>query len=211
MVTPSTIGPLLRCINLSSCAVDIRGATADTLVETVLKGMPAPDKLRPFEVLDVGSVLAALLLNGLGTKLCKIIDDTASAPEAKLTAHGMTASLLPLLLRFLVYANDDISLAVYPFATAVLSVFKKAKRRASADAGLLDPSMTEPKRHGPEAGWEVPLEGGEDKEALRFVEMRQNFGVMGSGIAWSNLELCTQSIAAIIAETFNEFKGGGTW
>ncbi|BGP43722.1 pre-tRNA nuclear export protein [Rhodotorula kratochvilovae] len=251
MVTPSTIGLLLRCINLSSpYAVAIRAATADTLIETVSKGMPAPDKLRLFEVLDVGTVLAALvetgreggkqdagsedvelfreklakLLNGVGTELCKIIDDTASAPEAKLTAHAMMTSLLPLLLRFLVDAHDDISLAVYPFATAVLSVYKKEKRRAGAGAGLPDPSMTEPKRaflsellagtvgkmaYGPEAEWELALEGDEDDEALRFAEMRKNLRVIGDGVAWIDPELYAQGVRGIIVETLDLYEAGG--
>ncbi|GAA6052810.1 hypothetical protein JCM3770_006263 [Rhodotorula araucariae] len=251
MVTPSTIGLLLRCINLSSPhAVAIRAATADTLIETVSKGMPAPDKLKLCEVLDVGTVLAALvdtgreggkqdaeseevelfreklakLLNGVGAELCKIIDDTASAPEAKVTAHGMMTSLLPLLLRFLVDAHDDISLAVYPFATGVLSVYKKEKKRAGAGAGLADPSMTDAKRaflgellagtvakmaYAPDAEWELALEGDEDDEALRFAEMRKNLRVIGDGVAWIDPELYAQGVRGIIVETLDLYEAGG--
>lgn len=108
MVTPATIGLLLQCINLPSpLTITIRSATADTLIETVGKGMPASDKLKLFEVLDVGTLLAALqevgreggkreaesedvellrtklarLLNGVGTELCKIIDDVCLVPS----------------------------------------------------------------------------------------------------------------------------------
>lgn len=101
MVTPSTISLLLRTLDLPSpSCLSIRTATADTLIETVLKGMPAPDKLKLFEVLDVATVLRALkdvgreggrteaseeeeafrerlakLLNGVGTELCKMLDE----------------------------------------------------------------------------------------------------------------------------------------
>lgn len=104
MVTPQTIGLLLRAINLPSSpslnTTPIRTVTADTLLETVGKGMPAGDKLRLFEVLDVAAVLTGLqevgregrrteaddetellreklakLLNGVGGELCKIIED----------------------------------------------------------------------------------------------------------------------------------------
>jgi exportin-T len=106
MVTPTTIGLLLRCVNLPSpLAISVRSATTDALIETVSKGMPASDKLKLFEVLDLGTVLSALvdvgreggrkeaeteqielfreklakLLNGVGTELCKIIDDVRIA------------------------------------------------------------------------------------------------------------------------------------
>lgn len=106
MVTPTTIGLLLRCVNLPAPpAISVRSATTDALIETVSKGMPASDKLKLFEVLDLGTVLSALvdvgresgrkeaeteqielfreklakLLNGVGTELCKIIDDVRAA------------------------------------------------------------------------------------------------------------------------------------
>ncbi|GJN94034.1 hypothetical protein Rhopal_007097-T1 [Rhodotorula paludigena] len=251
MVTPSTIGLLLRCINLASpLAIAIRSATADTLIETVGKGMPAPDKLRLFEVLDVGTVLAALvdtgreggrkeaesddverfreklakLLNGVGTELCKILDDTSSAPEAKTTAHTMATALLPLLLRFLVDPRDDISIAVYPFATAILSVYKKEKRRAGAGAGMPDPTMTDAKRafltellqgtvgkmaYGADVEWELALEGDEDEDMLAFAEMRKNLRVIGDGVAWIDPELYAQGVRGIVLETIDLFEQGG--
>ncbi|GAA5895540.1 hypothetical protein JCM8208_005261 [Rhodotorula glutinis] len=251
MVTPQTIGLLLRCVNLASPhAIAIRTATADTLIETVSKGMPAGDKLRLFEVLDVGTVLAALidtgreggrkeadsdevelfreklakLLNGVGAELCKILDDTASAPAAKQTAHGMATSLLPLLLRFLVDPRDDISIAVYPFATAILSVYKKEKKRAGAGAGMPDPTMTDSKRaflsellagtvgkmaYPADGEWELALEGDEDEDQVLFAEMRKNLRVIGDGIAWIDPDLYAQGVRSIVAETLDLFEAGG--
>lgn len=101
MVTPTSIPLLLRGLHLQAPAdISIRTATADTLLETVTKGMPASDKLAMLSVLDVGTVLGQLIdvgreggataasdeveqfreklakvLNGVGCELCKIIDD----------------------------------------------------------------------------------------------------------------------------------------
>ncbi|GAA5891828.1 hypothetical protein JCM6882_007375 [Rhodosporidiobolus microsporus] len=179
MVTPQTIGLLLRAINLPSSpslpTTPIRSATADTLIETVSKGMPAADKLRLFEVLDVGTVLAGLvdvgreggrteaqdeategfreklakLLNVVGGELCKIIEDNSTAPDAKLAASTSLTPLLPLTLRFLADPSPHstlISLAPVPFLTTLLSIYKKEKKRAGAGAGMDDPTMSETKR-----------------------------------------------------------------
>lgn len=112
MVTPPTISLLLRTLNLPhpSC-LPIRIATADTLIETVMKGMPAGDKLKLFQVLDVATVLSALkdvgreggrtdaasdeeegfrerlakLLNGVGTELCKMLDEVKDSLSPSLS------------------------------------------------------------------------------------------------------------------------------
>ncbi|GAA6017846.1 hypothetical protein JCM10207_003473 [Rhodosporidiobolus poonsookiae] len=175
MVTPQTIGLLLRAINLTSSpaslTMSIRSATADTLIETVAKGMPAPDKLRLFEVLDVGSVLAALvevgrengateaddetelfreklakLLNGVAGELCKIVEDNNSAPESKLTSSTTLTALLPLLLRFISDSSAAPTIALFPSVTSLLSLYKKEKKRAGAGANMDDPTMTPEKR-----------------------------------------------------------------
>lgn len=101
MVTPTSIPLLLRALHLPSPAdLSIRTATADALLETVTKGMPATDKLALLQVLDVGTVLGRLVdigreagatsasdevemfreklakvLNGVGSELCKICED----------------------------------------------------------------------------------------------------------------------------------------
>lgn len=141
-----------------------------------------------------------------------------------MTAHGMATSLLPLLLRFLVDPRDDISIAVYPFATAILSVYKKEKKRAGAGAGMPDPTMTDSKRaflsellagtvgkmaYPDDAEWELALEGDEDEEQLLFAEMRKNLRVIGDGIAWIDPDLYAQGVRSIVAETLDLFEAGG--
>ncbi|GAA5834356.1 hypothetical protein JCM11251_007967 [Rhodosporidiobolus azoricus] len=176
MITPSTIGLLLRAINLPSTpsapTTSIRSATADTLIETVSKGMPAADKLRLFEVLDVGTVLSASvevgreggrteaedeateglreklgkLLNVVGSELTKIIEDNSTPPESKLTAMTSLTPLLPLTLRFLSDPSPSISLTPMPFLLSLLSIYKKEKKRAGAGANMDDPTMTPAKQ-----------------------------------------------------------------
>ena len=100
MVTPVTIPLLLRGLHLASPTYTaIRIATADALIDTVTKGMPSNDKLALLSVLDLATVLHQLVnvgrtspgladnetemfreklakvLNGMGTELCKIIED----------------------------------------------------------------------------------------------------------------------------------------
>ncbi|KAG0654816.1 pre-tRNA nuclear export protein [Rhodotorula mucilaginosa] len=251
MVTPATIGLLLQCINLPSpLTITIRSATADTLIETVGKGMPASDKLKLFEVLDVGTLLAALqevgreggkreaesedvellrtklarLLNGVGTELCKIIDDSASPADAKMTASNMATSLLPLLLRFLVDPRDETSISVHPFATSILSVYKKEKKRAGAGNNMPDPTMTDSKRaflsellkgtvskmaYADEAEWDLALEGEEDEDQRAFDEMRKNLRVIGDAVAWIDPELYAEGVRGIILETIDLYEAGG--
>ncbi|KAM0787298.1 hypothetical protein ACM66B_007074 [Microbotryomycetes sp. NB124-2] len=169
MVTPSSIPILLRGLHLSSTAdIGVRTASVDTLLETLSKGMPAPDKLSLLTVLDVATVLAQLssvgreagvasgsgdveafreklgkLLNGAGNELYRIVEDNASTIECKTTASGMITALLPLLLQFVSDSNDATALAVFPFANQVLAMYKKEKKRAGPNAAA---TMTAEKR-----------------------------------------------------------------
>ncbi len=108
MVTPTSIPLLLRALHLPSPAdLSIRIATADALIETVSKGMPAGDKIALLNVLDIGNVLARLidigrengstaesseeverfreklakLLNACGTELVKLVEDVSHKPH----------------------------------------------------------------------------------------------------------------------------------
>lgn len=101
MVTPTSIPLLLRALNMATPeTAPVRIAAADTLLETVLKGMPATDKLALLGVLDIGTVLASLLdqntgsseefreklgkvLNGAGCELCKIQEDQVCGQPAQ--------------------------------------------------------------------------------------------------------------------------------
>ena len=94
--------------------------------------------------------------------------------------------MLPLLLRFLADDGDEIASAVFPFALAILGVYKKERKRA---LGAKDPTegMTPEKRafltqllrvtlqkmeFGKDVEWEMNVEGEEDEEQLKFVELR---------------------------------------
>lgn len=157
-------------------------------------------------VVEVFREKLAKILNGVGTELCKICDDVgfhlkppaisilfaksiseqpAAPADTKVAAMAMATSLLPLLLRFLADAHDDTSSAVFGFATAMLSVYKKEKKRGGADTSA---SMTPEKRafliellnvtvqkmeYKADAEWTMSIEGEEDDEALQFAEMRK--------------------------------------
>lgn len=61
-MTPTTIPFLLRALHLPAPAdLALRTTTADALLETVTKGMPAADKLALLAVLDLGAVLSTLV------------------------------------------------------------------------------------------------------------------------------------------------------
>ncbi|GAA6024202.1 hypothetical protein JCM11491_001283 [Sporobolomyces phaffii] len=247
MVTPPTISLLLRTLNLPSPAcLSIRTATADTLLETVLKGMPATDKLKLFEVLDVATVLQALkdvgrengasaaseeeeafreklakLLNGVGTELCKMLDETSTPDNAKLLATSSLTPLLPLLIHFLSDSHTATSLALHPFASQLLSLYKKQKRAAGAGQVMADPTMTSEKRafleellksavskmaYGPDAEWEMAIVGEEDEDQLLFEELRKSLRTIGDGIAWIDPELYGAAIRTVVGETLDAYE-----
>ncbi|GAA5992257.1 hypothetical protein JCM5350_006326 [Sporobolomyces pararoseus] len=247
MVTPPTISLLLRTLNLPhpSC-LPIRTATADTLIETVLKGMPAADKLKLFEVLDVSTVLQALkdvgreggrteaseeeegfrerlakLLNGVGTELCKMLDESSTPDDAKVLATSSLTPLLPLLILFLSDSHTATSLTLHPFASQLLSLYKKQKRIAGAGQVMADPTMTPEKRafleellktavskmaYGDDVEWEMTIDGEEDDEQLLFEELRKSLRTIGDGIAWIDPELYASAVRTIVGETLDAFE-----
>lgn len=97
----------------------------------------------------------------------------------------MATSLLPLLLRFLSDSHDETAIAVFGYANAILSVYKKEKKRAGPNAAA---TLTAEKRaflvellkatvakmeYKSDVEWELSLEGEEDEEMLLFAEMRK--------------------------------------
>ncbi|GAA5937886.1 Ran GTPase-binding protein LOS1 [Sporobolomyces koalae] len=247
MVTPETISLLLRALNLQSpSCLSIRTATADTLIETVLKGMPAPDKLKLFEVLDVATVLHALkdagreggrteateeeemfreklakLLNGVGTELCKMLDESSTPDDAKALATASLTPLLPLLILFLSDAHTATSLNLHPFASQLLSLYKKQKRVAGAGQNMADPTMTTEKRafleellksavskmaYEADTEWEMAIVGEEDEDQLLFEELRKSLRTIGDGIAWIDPELYASAVRSIVGETLDAFE-----
>lgn len=109
MVTPTSIPLLLRALHLPSpLDLGVRIATADALIETVSKGMPASDKLALISVLDMPSVLSRLvefgrengqveaseeverfrtklgaLLNSVGNELCKLVEEVSTVSQSE--------------------------------------------------------------------------------------------------------------------------------
>ncbi|GAA5912917.1 Ran GTPase-binding protein LOS1 [Sporobolomyces salmoneus] len=252
MVTPPTISLLLRTLNLPhpSC-LPIRIATADTLIETVMKGMPAGDKLKLFQVLDVATVLSALkdvgreggrtdaasdeeegfrerlakLLNGVGTELCKMLDESSTPDDAKALATVSLTPLLPLLISFLSDSHAATSLTLHPFASQLLSIYKKQKRAAGAGQVMTDPTMTSEKRgfleqllkaavgkmeFGQEVEWEMSIVGEEDEDQLLFEELRKSLRTIGDGIAWIDPELYGTAIRTIVSETLDAYEASPT-
>jgi exportin-T len=149
---------------------------------------------------------------------------SASPADAKMTASNMATSLLPLLLRFLVDPRDETSISVHPFATSILSVYKKEKKRAGAGNNMPDPTMTDSKRaflsellkgtvskmaYADEAEWDLALEGEEDEDQRAFDEMRKNLRVIGDAVAWIDPELYAEGVRGIILETIDLYEAGG--
>ena len=140
-----------------------------------------------------------------------------------MTASNMATSLLPLLLRFLVDPRDETSISVHPFATSILSVYKKEKKRAGAGNNMPDPTMTDSKRaflsellkgtvskmaYADEAEWDLALEGEEDEDQRAFDEMRKNLRVIGDAVAWIDPELYAEGVRGIILETIDLYEAG---
>ena len=102
----------------------------------------------------------------------------------------MITSLFPLLLQFLSDINDETASAVFPFANAILSMYKKDKKRAgsSANGNVPNTALTVEKRgflsellrvvlqrmqYGVDAEWSMSAEGDEDDDELAFATMRK--------------------------------------
>jgi len=95
---------------------------------------------------------------------------------------------LPLLILFLSDPHTATSLALHPFASQLLSFYKKQKRAAGAGQVKADPTMTVEKRafleellkaavggmtYGQEVEWEMATVGEEDEDQLLFEELRK--------------------------------------
>lgn len=108
-----------------------------------------------------------------------------TAPEHKATATAVTTTLLPLLVRLLADTNDETSSSVIPFANAVLSAYKKDKKRALGDgSSAMTPERSaflaellkvtvQKMEYKEDADWSMSIEGEEDEEMLQFIEMRR--------------------------------------
>ncbi|KAK4053974.1 pre-tRNA nuclear export protein [Microbotryomycetes sp. JL221] len=257
MVTQSSIPLLLRALHLPSPAdIAVRTASADTLLETVSKGMSAQDKLSLLSVFDLPSVLAQLvdvgrdsgsrstssdqieqfreklakLLNGAGLELCRITEDAsltsiplnASPQECKATSSTMISALLPLLLRFISDVHDPTALAVFPFATTILTMYKKEKKRAGPNGAQ---TITAEKRsfltellkatvdkmgYKDDDEWTLSVEGDEDEDAAQFAELRKNLRMVGDAIAALDPDLYSDALRAIIIPAFDAYEAGST-
>ena len=126
-----------------------------------------------------------------------------------------------MLLRFLADAHDDTASSVFPFANAMLSYYKKEKKRAAPTqvsvmtaekqaflTELLKVTLTK-MQYKAEAEWEMPVEGEEDEDVLLFAELRKILRVIGDAIAWIDPDLYSAGVRSIIVPTFDGFEAGG--
>lgn len=93
----------------------------------------------------------------------------------------MATSLLPLLLQFLADSHDLLhTIAISPFATAILGLYKKDKKRAVPVTvekkqfltRLLDIVVSK-MEYAADVDWSLGAEGEEDDDELTFAEMRK--------------------------------------
>ncbi|KAM0750236.1 Exportin-T [Meredithblackwellia eburnea MCA 4105] len=243
IVTPETIPFLLQSLALPTpIDLPLRTSTADALLETVTKGMPAQDKLALLSVLDLGNVFSSLLgvgrengqkeadeqteafreklgklLNGTGTELCKIIEEPTSSPESQQAAKTMATALLPFVLQFLSDSSALLhTIAISPFCTSILTLYKKEKKRGVAMTeekkafltGLLD-VVVRKMEYAPETEWSLSPEGEEDDDERVFAEMRKNFIVVADAIAWIDPELYAAATRSLVINTIDSYEAGG--
>jgi len=133
---------------------------------------------------EYGSVANVSVLNSLASSYSQ----TSTPDDAKLLATSSLTPLLPLLILFLSDPHTATSLALHPFASQLLSFYKKQKRAAGAGQVKADPTMTVEKRafleellkaavggmaYGGEVEWEMATVGEEDEDQLLFEELRK--------------------------------------
>lgn len=101
----------------------------------------------------------------------------------------MMTSLMPLLLQFLSDRHDDTASAVFGFANAILTYYKKEKKRAAgASMGAKTPLAPERRQFLTELlktavakmeytigddEWSLSVEGEEDEDEQKFAELRK--------------------------------------
>ena len=129
----------------------------------------------------------------------------------------MANSLLPLLLQFLSDSHDLLhTMAISPFATAILGLYKKEKKRAVPVTAekkefltrLLDIVVAK-MEYAQDVDWSLGIEGEEDDDELTFAEMRKNFCVVADAIAWIDPELYTTVSRQIVINTIDAYEAGG--
>ncbi|GAA94567.1 uncharacterized protein L969DRAFT_94151 [Mixia osmundae IAM 14324] len=163
VIRPETTPLLYRCLESDRTLTRIQAV--DCLVETVSKGMPASDKLKLLQVLQLGDLLIKLhsdlqqkrdassgqldeddeallerlakLLNCVGAELCKVLEDNTAELSEKSAAYALASQLLPLVLLFLDNPSDPVGIHLLPFTTSMLSAYKREKKQQN--------SMTETK------------------------------------------------------------------
>jgi exportin-T len=123
----------------------------------------------------------AKFLNGVGVELCKITDETAATDEEKAEAVQIAQTFLPLVLRFLADEYDDTASAVFSYTNAILSLYKKEKKRVVQSSTTLSDEQKKflsqllnvvlaKMKYSSESEWS----GGEDDEdSAAFATMRK--------------------------------------
>lgn len=141
----------------------------------------------------------------------------SSTPEHQLAAKTMATSLLPLLLQYLADSHDLLhTIAISPFATSILGLYKKEKKRLLAMTPekqqfltrLLDIVVSK-MEYAADVEWALSAEGEEDDDELTFAEMRKNFCVVADAIAWIDPELYTNVTRQIVINTIDKYESAG--
>ncbi|KAJ2726819.1 pre-tRNA nuclear export protein [Coemansia sp. Benny D115] len=182
------------------------------LNKIVAKGMRSADKLYLLQFIGIVDVVkqldvsevdfaeeAAKLANVTGVELKGIWVDKDATPEARSTAQGMLEQLLPLLLSFLSNEYDEVSSAVFPAISEILSVFKRMQREGAALSGSqqdflarLLPVLVDKLKYDDDYAWPTSssFKGGdgdgsldEDDDEAMFAELRRSLRVFIDAIA----------------------------
>lgn len=221
----------------------LRTTAAETLSSIISKKMRSSDKLSLITFLNLTQVVNTLnaededlefseslarLVNAQGLELTRILTEMNPAPELREKGLRALRDLLPLLLRFLADEYDEISTAVFPFLTDLLSQVHPysssypfstniQSRRSLKRTGIemfdrdfmqaLLQALFKKLRYDNE----TPTPGDDDSEIeAEFHDMRKRLLSFQESIATLDPELFSRSIHQIVTSTFQAYISGET-
>ncbi|WVR08059.1 hypothetical protein IAU60_005105 [Kwoniella sp. DSM 27419] len=244
---------------LQSPHMSFRTASAIIIRTFVAKGIQDPiARLEVLKVLDVVSILdpletetrdikdneevvafrAALagILSSYGTELIAFSENTEIPEQLRNQADSMMNLALPLLLRFLSDRQYEVPMAVAPFASDLLRVYKRihkvpsvppptkagapappvplatplSSERRSFLASMLDVLIRQ-LAWPEEAEWEAPgTEEDSDEETALFRNFRVHCRAFIESIAQIDKGTHTEVVARIVVATLDAFQSGGS-
>jgi len=235
IISPESIPLLYQALQLPT--LSIQTAVADTLIETVAKGMPSSDKLKLIQFLNLHQVLTNLvsslqgksddqemfkeklakLLNVVGTELCKIADDGILTENERKEARTLLMALQDLLLSFLSDEYDDTASAVIPLASSIMSLFKKEKKKDGANhldaakstfLNSLLQVVLRKMQYTTEEEWGGGDDDEDEDEAVHFAEMRKNLKTLFDAIAVLSEELFANQVRSLIVGVLDTLDSG---